>query len=110
MWKKATIEGTPKRMVRQEGTNIVGFPGINYENGRKPLLIVRETRQVVVVKLPGGKHWSGIGNQENHQAEYMVLLKLEDDTEPGVEMVMEIVSTPVRTSNEVDSDYHWPKV
>ena len=54
MEETTTIKGTVKTMIRKEGTNQVFFQGIDYSNGRKPLLIVSETRQVVVVKIPGG--------------------------------------------------------
>jgi hypothetical protein len=82
-------------MVRVAGTNQVYFKSIDYSNGRRPLLIVTETRDIVVVKIPGGKHFASIGTQESHPAEYIVFAKLDGDR------VMEIVSTPVRTSNEV---------
>jgi hypothetical protein len=114
MRETATIEGTPMTMIRKEGTNQVFFQGVDYSNGRKPLLIVNETRRAVVVKIPGGKHFGGIGWQENHQAEYEVFLKLPGEpveTKFGLAaQVMSVVSTPVRTSNEVDSDYRFPKV
>ena len=114
MRETATIEGTPMTMIRKEGTNQVFFKNMDYSNGRKPLLIVNETRQVVVVKIPGGKHFGGIGWQENHQAEYEVFLKLPGEpVESKVGLatqVLSVVSTPVRTSNEVDSDYRFPKV
>ena len=84
-----------QKMVRIDGTNEVHFPGIDYSNGSRPLLIVTETRTVVVVKIPGGKHFAAIGHQASHSAEYIVFAKLDGDR------VMEIVSTPVRTSNEV---------
>jgi hypothetical protein len=114
MEETTTIKGTVKTMIRKEGTNQVFFQGIDYSNGRKPLLIVSETRQVVVVKIPGGKHFGGIGWQENHQAEYEVFLKLPGEpVESKVGLatqVLSVVSTPVRTSNEVDSEYRFPKV
>ena len=114
MRETATIEGTPMTMIRKEGTNQVFFQGVDYSNGRKPLLIVTETLRTVVVKIPGGKHFGGIGWQENHQAEYEVLLKLPGEpveTKFGLAaQVMSVVSIPVRTSNEVDSDYRFPKV
>jgi len=114
MRETATIEGRPITMVRKEGTNQVFFRNMDYSNGSKPLLIVNETRQVVVVKIPGGKHFGGIGWQENHQAEYEVFLKLPGEpVESKVGLatqVLSVVSTPVRTSNEVDSDYRFPKV
>ena len=95
MIEQATVEGESREMVRKEGTNIVSFPGLDYSNGSKPLLIVHETRLALVVKVPGGKHYAGMGWQASHPAEYMVLLKLPDGK------VMEIISSPVRTSNEV---------
>ena len=110
----ATIEGTAKTMIRKEGTNQVFFQGIDYSNGRKPLLMVTETTRALVVKIPGGKHFAGIGFQANHQAEYEVFLKLPDEpveTRYGIATkVMPVLSTPVRTSNEVDSEYRFPKV
>ena len=114
MRETATIEGTPMTMIRKEGTNQVFFQGVDYSNGRKPLLIVTETMRAVVVKIPGGKHFAGVGWQENHPAEYEVFLKLPGEpveTRYGLAtQVMSVVSTPVRTSNEVDSDYRFPKV
>jgi len=114
MRETATIEGTPITMVRKEGTNQVFFRNMDYSNGSKPLLIVNETRQVVVVKIPGGKHFGSIGFQANHQAEYEVFLKLPGEpVESKVGLatqVLSVVSTPVRTSNEVDSEYRFPKV
>tara|TARA_Y100000310_G_C20403507_1_gene678552 strand:- start:104 stop:412 length:309 start_codon:yes stop_codon:yes gene_type:complete len=95
MIEQATVEGESRVMVRKEGTNVVSFPGLDYSNGSKPLLIVHETRRALVVKVPGGKHFAGMGWQASHPAEYMVLLKLPDGK------VMEIISSPVRTSNEV---------
>ena len=95
MYQTTTVEGDVHVMVRREGTNVVSFPGIDYSNGSKPLLIVHETRRALVVKVPGGKHFASMGHQASHPAEYMVLLKLPDGK------VMEIISTPVRTSNEV---------
>ena len=95
MYQTTTVEGDVHVMVRREGTNVVSFPGIDYSNGSKPLLIVHETRRALVVKVPGGKHFAGMGHQASHPAEYMVLLKLPDGK------VMEIISSPVRTSNEV---------
>ena len=95
MYQTTTVEGDVRVMVRLEGTNEVSFPGIDHSNGSKPLLIVNETRRAVVVKVPGGKHFAGMGHQANHPAEYMVLVKLPNGK------VMEIISTPVRTSNEV---------
>jgi hypothetical protein len=110
----ATIEGEVRTMIRKEGTNQVFFQGIDYSNGRKPLLIVNETLRTLVVKIPGGKHFGGIGWQENHPAEYEVFLKLPGEpveTKFGLAVqVMSVVSTPVRTSNEVDSEYRFPKV
>ena len=109
-----TIEGQVRTMIRKEGTNQVFFQGIDYSNGRKPLLMVTETMQALVVKIPGGKHFAGMGWQENHQAEYEVFLKLPGEpveTRYGIAtQVMSVVSTPVRTSNEVDSEYRFPKV
>ena len=114
MRETATIAGTPMTMIRKEGTNQVFFQGVDYSNGRKPLLIVTETMRAVVVKIPGGKHFGGIGWQEKHQAEYEVFLKLPGEpveTKFGLAaQVMSVVSIPVRTSNEVDSDYRFPKV
>ena len=114
MRETTTIEGTVRTMIRKEGTNQVFFRNMDYSNGSKPLLIVNETRQVVVVKIPGGKHFGGIGWQENHQAEYEVFLKLPGEpVESKVGLatqVLSVVSTPVRTSNAVDSEYRFPKV
>jgi hypothetical protein len=109
-----TIKGEVRTMIRREGTNEVFFQGIDYSNGRKPLLMVTETTRALVVKIPGGKHFASIGFQANHQAEYEVFLKLPDEpveTRYGIATkVMPVLSTPVRTSNEVDSEYRFPKV
>jgi len=82
-------------MKRVEGTNEV-LLGADFSNGSRPLLIVAENQDVVVVKIPGGRHLAQIGRQESHPAQYIVYAKMPDG------QVMEIISIPVRTSNEVN--------
>ena len=90
-----TITGKPRTMQRVEGTNEVRFPGMDHNNGRRPLLIVAENLTTVVVKIPGCKYWNGNGSDwANAPAVYITFLKVGDD-------VLRIIETPVRTSNEV---------
>jgi hypothetical protein len=75
------------------------FPGIDKGNGRKPLVKVVETKDVIVVKVPGGKHWSGLGRpQAYHAACFQVFRKLSEELADGrrIVRVSRIVDIPIR--------------
>jgi hypothetical protein len=95
-----TITGRPQSMQRAEGTNEVFFPGVEHNNGRRPLLIVAENQAVVVVKIPGHKYWDGNGSPwASAPAVYVVFLKVGNELLGHKDdLVMEIIETPVRTS------------
>lgn len=81
--------------------NVVTFPGVDYSNGSRPILIVDETEFVVVVKIPGGKHWNGLYQpRANHPGVYLVLAKLEPADVDGWQWVGQIAEFPVRTPSE----------
>ena len=83
-------------MIRTTGTNEVRFSGIDHGNGSKPILLVKETQELVVVKIPGGSHWTGnYQPRTSHPGEYMVLLKLEEDK--PVQWLSELCTYPLRT-------------
>ena len=84
-------------LIRHTGSNEVRFSGIDYGNGNKPILIVRETPDIIVVKIPGGTHWNGLYQPwRSHPGQYLVLLKLDDG------WVTELTSFPIKTSTEVE--------
>ena len=75
------------------------FPGIDYSNGSRPIVVVAKTEDLVIVKVPGGKHFSGIGMQSNHPTVYIVFAILEVQLETAARQelwVTELVEFPVR--------------
>ena len=76
------------------------FPGIDYSNGSRPIVVVSQMRDLVVVKIPGGKHFSGRGTQSSHPATYNVFALLEEQParrDARFFWAMELVEFPVRS-------------
>ena len=81
------------------------FPGIDYSNGSRPIVVVSQMRDLVVVKIPGGKHFSGRGSQSSHPATYNIFALLEEQPgSPGARWfwAMELVEFPVRSSHKTE--------
>ena len=82
-------------MSRTQGTNQVRFHGIDHGNGSKPILIAVETPDIVVVKIPGGKHWTGnYMDWASHPGHYKVFMKMDDESG---DWVVELAEFPLRT-------------
>ena len=45
--------------VNDPNTGSVHARGVDFGNGSKPINIVAQSRGYVVLRFPGGKHWSG---------------------------------------------------
>jgi len=75
--------------------------GVDYRNGSRPIRVVAKYEQesslaFVVVKIPGGHHWAGIGmDQLSHPGEYHVLQILEE-TQPGIYRCKDLMMFPLR--------------
>jgi len=51
----------------------VTFSGIDMGNGNKPMTVKALTDDTLIVKVPGGKHWTGNHRpQASHPGEYQV--------------------------------------
>mgnify|MGYP001560415528 CR=1 FL=1 len=96
-WKTSSYE-THRIVFTSKST--VYFPGHDFNNGSKPLVVVADSGEVLVIKFPGGKHWAG--NYQpwaSHPAEFGVYGKLSDTTEGDRREVIavKLVEFPVRT-------------
>ena len=98
-WKTTSYD-THRIVFNSKST--VYFPGHDFNNGSKPLVVVADTKTVLVIKFPGGKHWAGNYQPWNyHQAEFAVYGKLSDTTEGDRREVLavKLVDFPVRSPN-----------
>tara|TARA_R110000787_G_scaffold8374_1_gene27931 strand:+ start:705 stop:1007 length:303 start_codon:yes stop_codon:yes gene_type:complete len=66
-----TISGTDDSGSEIDGN--VTFGGIDMGNGSKPITVKALTDDTMVVKVPGGKHWTANHQpQASHPGEYQV--------------------------------------
>src|SRR3990170_4872233 len=79
----------------------VHFPGHDFNNGSKPLIVVVDSRKIVVIKFPGGKHWSGnFQPWASHPSVFVVYGKISDtvENEHRVVKAVKLVDFPVRAA------------
>ena len=89
----------------------VSFPGFDWGNGSRPLLIVAQTRQTITIKIPGASHWAPMGSQAYVAAQYRVYAVLErtTDTHGRVKLaVIWLTGIPVRSTFEAYWAYRQP--
>ena len=52
---------------------MIKFSGVDFSNGSKPLLVIKRTKSVLVMKVPGRKVWNGRFSPNRYApAEYIV--------------------------------------
>ena len=95
-----TLPGTGRcTIVIAADGKTAAFPGIDYSNGSRPIEVVCQKKDLIVVKIPGGKHFSGRGTQAPHPATYKLFALMEEQLAGLGERVvwaMEILEFPVR--------------
>lgn len=86
-----------KVIIKDDGT--AEFPGINWSNGTKPIVVWEETKTHVVLKFPPSKVWTGYGMPWKYKpAEFMVTEIIEAGAGDGTERRMrlrEVLTMPV---------------
>lgn len=72
--------------------------GVDFSNGNKPIYIVEQTNDILVVKIPSGTYWRSLGGDRGYaEARFMVYAILDRDE--NVIRTVCLVEVPVRATH-----------
>jgi hypothetical protein len=80
-------------IVHADGT--AETPGVDHSTGSKPLRVVKRTRDLLVLFIPGGSGWASVGESRYYAARFAVYRILRETAE-GHLRVQEMTEFPAR--------------